>query len=126
MRCDCRRWRSKLLCHEARLQLAAAGRGSTLDSSAAVGLLSCDAECSRQKVSIPAPTARNTYASAQQASSTHVRQILNLKTRDAVYLLHISFQVYRMQVMHLGVAVCIDMPVVCSLEQANERLRLPF
>ena len=50
VRCDCRRRRSKLPCHEARAQLAAAGRDASLDASAAVRLLACDAECSRLKV----------------------------------------------------------------------------
>ncbi|KAK9813988.1 hypothetical protein WJX73_008100 [Symbiochloris irregularis] len=49
VRCDCRRLRSKLPCHEARARLAAAGRGDTLDPSAAARVLACDEECARLK-----------------------------------------------------------------------------
>ena len=50
VRCDCRRQRSKLPCSEARARLAAAGRSTSLDPSAAVRLLACDADCARAKV----------------------------------------------------------------------------
>lgn len=50
VRCDCRRLRSKLPCHQVTQQLAAAGQQAPQDPSAAVRLLACDAECSRVKV----------------------------------------------------------------------------